>query len=65
MPIYEFRCCRCGRVFEALRSVDQGPDGLSCPDCGAGQLEQIWSTFAAGGSAGGDAAAGSCPSGGG
>ena len=65
MPIYEFRCRCCGRVFEALRGVGQGPEGLSCPACGSGELEQVWSTFAAGSSPGARPAADGCPSGGG
>lgn len=34
MPLYEFSCPACGRVFEDLRRVgDASP--ASCPDCGA------------------------------
>ncbi|GAB4370412.1 MAG: hypothetical protein Kow0062_05110 [Acidobacteriota bacterium] len=66
MPIYEFRCEECGHVFEALRRVGQGPEGLVCPQCGGTRLEQVWSTFAAGGgSESGAGSAGSCPPGGG
>ena len=31
MPLYEYRCTTCGRRFEVLRRVGQGPEGLACP----------------------------------
>lgn len=34
MPMFDYRCLRCGEDFEALKSIE---DRLSatCPDCGA------------------------------
>lgn len=57
MPLYEYRCLGCGRRFEALRSLNAGTAGLECPDCGRGDLEKEYSTFAGAtaGSAGGGA----------
>lgn len=48
MPIYEFRCEDCGKVFEALRPVGDRGKGLKCPHCHAGKVQKIFSTFAAG-----------------
>lgn len=34
MPIYEFSCAECGRVFERKRPVEKASQGARCPDCG-------------------------------
>jgi len=56
MPIYEYRCESCGNEFEKLvrRATDVMDEG--CPSCGQKHLEQQYSTFAARGSNGDDAA---------
>ena len=38
MPIYEFRCCECGTLFEAL--VRSNQDSTTCPSCGGRLLEK-------------------------
>jgi len=39
MPIYDFRCRSCGRVFEALvRSWDER---RACPSCGSEDVEKM------------------------
>jgi putative FmdB family regulatory protein len=68
MPLYEYRCPCCGHRFEVLQRMGQGAEGLTCPRCGAGEVEKQFSTFAsatAGGGASGEAAAaGGCGPGG-
>lgn len=32
MPIYEFRCPSCGKVFERKRPVQKASQGARCPD---------------------------------
>ena len=55
MPIYEFHCGKCERDSEILiRSADW--KGTKCPHCGSPKLAKKFSTFAAAGSSGGDAA---------
>ncbi len=40
VPLYEFKCGRCGERFEALTA----PDGeAECPACGAGQPQRVYS----------------------
>jgi len=34
MPIYEYKCTKCGHIFEELRSMADG-EGATCPKCGA------------------------------
>ena len=45
MPIYEFRCGRCGGQFEAL--VDAGTQSLRCRLCDAPATERVFSAQAA------------------
>jgi len=45
MPIYEYRCRKCGKDFELL--VRSARDAVSCPDCGGKQVERQLSVFAA------------------
>jgi putative FmdB family regulatory protein len=43
MPIYEFRCQACGRVFEHL-ALRQGEKGQAqCPGCGGEELARVMS----------------------
>ncbi len=46
MPIYEFRCLKCGKVFELLK-LKKGDDGLSmkCPTCDSPEIERVLSTI--------------------
>lgn len=34
MPVYEFRCPACGKVFERTRPVSKAGQGARCPDDG-------------------------------
>jgi len=43
MPVYEYRCGGCEKVFQAMRKVGSGADGLSCPSCGGDKLTKILS----------------------
>ena len=46
MPIYEFKCKKCGERFEALRPVGDSGKKLNCPDCGAKAPEKVPAVFA-------------------
>lgn len=50
MPIYEYRCQECGKVFSLLflRSADANGQER-CSACGSGQTKRLISTFAIGG----------------
>jgi len=43
MPIYEYRCNRCGKVSEILVGVGSDGEILTCKHCGSGDLEKILS----------------------
>jgi putative FmdB family regulatory protein len=41
MPIYEYRCQKCGHEFEAL--VRPGKQPPACASCGGTELERVFS----------------------
>ena len=41
MPLYEYKCLKCGRLTEKIESVD-GPHLKKCPHCG-GKVESLLS----------------------
>ncbi|MBN2358349.1 MAG: zinc ribbon domain-containing protein [Deltaproteobacteria bacterium] len=47
MPIYEFKCPRCGAKFEELVSRN-ATDKVVCPECGEPKPVRQMSTFARG-----------------
>lgn len=49
MPLYEYRCLKCGKQFELLRRMQDADRDLVCPECQAEEVERLLSTFAAGG----------------
>jgi putative FmdB family regulatory protein len=62
MPLYEYRCLGCGRLFERL--VRSWNEEVDCPACASAQVEKQVSTFAFagtdGGQGGGMGGGGSC-----
>ena len=46
MPVYEYICGACRERFEQLVSMADR-DGVSCPECGSGQVQRAISVFAA------------------
>lgn len=42
MPIFEYRCKDCGHKFEKLV---RGKEKVSCPECGRGRLDKLFSVF--------------------
>jgi len=44
MPVYEFRCKKCGAVFEELRKVDDFTLPV-CEKCGSPETEKRISLF--------------------
>ena len=48
MPIYEYRCRRCGHVFEQI--VLSTSDQANCPKCNSGTVDKQLSIFSSPGS---------------
>ena len=65
MPIYEYKCKKCGYSFDHLARTLRNV-GMKCPNCGAPRPAKQFSTFTASVSEGRDVAAcptGMCPTG--
>jgi putative FmdB family regulatory protein len=65
MPLFEYACGKCGKVFEKLvRGGEQV--SIVCPQCGSKRVQRKFSTFATVGGGGKSSGAPACgPSGGG
>lgn len=44
MPIYRFRCVRCGTEFRELMGYGDGSE-VSCPGCGGKEVERMLPRF--------------------
>ena len=51
MPLYEYRCQKCGKTFEMLRRMQDADRETECPECRSDEVERLLSTFATGGCA--------------
>jgi len=47
VPIFEYRCRKCGHEFEELETIADRDRERDCPRCGAGGVERVISVFAA------------------
>jgi putative FmdB family regulatory protein len=69
VPVFEYKCQKCGAEFDDLDSVDNRDKPHKCPACGSMKSERQMSVFCAnsGDSGGGDSGGGGkiCPSTGG
>ena len=45
MPIFEYACQKCGKLFEKL-ILGKRSGELVCPDCGSNRVERKLSAFA-------------------
>jgi putative FmdB family regulatory protein len=46
MPIYEYKCPKCGFSFEAFQRMGADGSELNCPNCSAAKPQKIFSAFA-------------------
>jgi putative FmdB family regulatory protein len=58
MPLYKYRCAKCGHVMEVLEKVDAIGRHV-CEKCGSRYMERLMATFSVGPRSSG----GSCPTG--
>lgn len=45
MPIFEYKCGKCGNSFEKL--IRTSSEKIECPECGNGKVEKMLSVFSA------------------
>lgn len=62
MPIFEFKCLKCGEPFEVLFRSPEDKAAIACPKCGSKRANRLLSTFAGkiGNTTAGGAECGSC-----
>lgn len=48
MPIYEYKCEKCGSKFTLLQPVSASRVGTPCPRCGSNKTARVMSTFSQG-----------------
>jgi len=68
MPIYEFKCRKCGNVFERLCFASDDEKDITCPACQGNEVEKLLSSFSSvssGSGLGQALSSSSCSSGGG
>jgi len=48
MPLYEYKCNKCGAKFELRRNISDDDVDVKCPKCGAEKPQRIVSVFGSG-----------------
>lgn len=48
MPIYEYKCKKCDKIFESLVLSSGAIKGIECPECGSGEVQKMLSSFTRG-----------------
>ncbi len=41
MPIYVYKCRKCGEEFEQFRSISASDDEVACPKCGTKKPQRM------------------------
>ncbi|MCL4322009.1 MAG: zinc ribbon domain-containing protein [Deltaproteobacteria bacterium] len=52
MPIYEYRCQKCGKIFEIYQRLSEKGEDIKCPVCGAEKPVKRVSSFSSYGNSG-------------
>lgn len=60
MPIYEYRCTKCGTEFEKIVFSQDGEKSVPCPECKSKKTRKMISRFAGGKSGCGGCTATTC-----
>lgn len=50
MPIYEYRCEDCEKLFETFVQIANG-ESTNCPECRSSRVARLYSSFAVSGAA--------------
>jgi len=62
MPIYEYKCKKCGHKFEEFQSIGATNESLNCPVCNEPKPERVLSVFGSGSGGGISVDSGGCSS---
>ncbi|UCC61119.1 MAG: zinc ribbon domain-containing protein [Dehalococcoidia bacterium] len=52
MPIYQYKCEKCGYEFDLRRSLSEDDSEITCPQCGDLHPRRVFSTFSTSSSGG-------------
>ena len=52
MPVYEYKCKKCGKRFDSFRWASEKSTQAVCPSCGSRETERQLSVFSSGSSGG-------------
>jgi putative FmdB family regulatory protein len=61
MPIYEYRCEKCGTKFEKFVRSSSARIELRCPQCGSEEVRKVFSLFGTSGFRNSSSGMGSAP----
>lgn len=61
MPIYEYKCRKCGTKFEFLQKMGATNEGVTCPKCGGSEPIKQFSMFTSLGEGSSECESGVCP----
>nr|HDM99601.1 zinc ribbon domain-containing protein [Deltaproteobacteria bacterium] len=45
MPIYEYKCEKCNKIFESFVLSSRDKMGIKCPECGSKEVGKMLSSF--------------------
>lgn len=54
MPVYEYKCNSCSKIFELFVRSSEDMSDIRCPECNADSVKRIMSSYSAFGSQQGD-----------
>ena len=60
MPIYSYKCKKCGKIFDLLVGVTSEKMEKKCPNCGSRDIEKQVTSFSINSS---NSSSGNCPTG--
>ena len=63
MPLYDYKCEKCGEQFEQLLSASNKNAAVKCPKCNSTKTTRQFSSFTGTCSAGAGTGAAACPTG--
>lgn len=61
MPIYEYKCRKCGTKFELLQNMGATNKDLTCPKCGTSKPIKQFSVFSCSEESSSECESGVCP----
>ncbi|MCK5505222.1 MAG: zinc ribbon domain-containing protein [Thermodesulfovibrionia bacterium] len=45
MPVYEYKCLKCNKIFSLLQSLSPVDNNTECPRCSSKEVKKIFSSF--------------------